>query len=162
MVLIIGILASVALPQYQKAVQKARAVEILANVNALTKSAELYLLRGDKETIGHDAAEVPITGCVFPGDDIIHRYCYTNKAYYAFWCENGNRCHLEANHVEGCIVNGALDRSKCNWNHEWTISRGWVDGQKVRNECYTELTDTGRVICKNLESQGFEYMDRGS
>ena len=50
-VLIIGILASVALPQYTKAVEKARAAEIISNVNALTKSAEMYLLSGNTDTI---------------------------------------------------------------------------------------------------------------
>lgn len=45
-VLIIGILAAVALPQYQKAVWKARFSEVDATINALDKQVELFRLDG--------------------------------------------------------------------------------------------------------------------
>ncbi len=43
-VLIIGILAAVAVPQYQKAVKKARLTEWITTVNTLTKAADIWLL----------------------------------------------------------------------------------------------------------------------
>ena len=43
-VLIIGILAAVALPQYNKAVEKARIAEALTIVNSVQKGIDLYLL----------------------------------------------------------------------------------------------------------------------
>ena len=43
-VLIIGILAAVALPQYQLAVEKARATEAIANLKTVADAAELYYL----------------------------------------------------------------------------------------------------------------------
>ena len=43
-VLIIGILAAVALPQYQKAVHKAQGTEALAAADALSKAMEVYFL----------------------------------------------------------------------------------------------------------------------
>ena len=43
-VLIIGILAAVALPQYQKAVAKTKAVQGLATLNALVQAEEAYYL----------------------------------------------------------------------------------------------------------------------
>ena len=43
-VLIIGILAAVALPQYNKAVEKARAAEAIAVLNTLQKGIDMYLL----------------------------------------------------------------------------------------------------------------------
>ncbi len=43
-VLIIGILAAVALPQYQKTVEKARAAEAITVINAVQKGIDLYLL----------------------------------------------------------------------------------------------------------------------
>ncbi len=50
-VLIIGILAAVALPQYQKAVAKARAVDMASTLNAATKALELYALNNPAEDI---------------------------------------------------------------------------------------------------------------
>jgi len=43
-VLIIGILSSVALPQYQKAVMKARIVEAKTGLKAITEATQLYIL----------------------------------------------------------------------------------------------------------------------
>lgn len=43
-VLIIGILAAVALPQYKVAVEKAKALELISMVNAVHKAEELYYL----------------------------------------------------------------------------------------------------------------------
>ncbi len=43
-VLIIGMLAAVALPQYQKAVAKARAVDMVSTIDAAKKAVELYAL----------------------------------------------------------------------------------------------------------------------
>ena len=46
-VLIIGILASVALPQYNKAVMKARATEIKTFISSVEKAMDLWLLEHD-------------------------------------------------------------------------------------------------------------------
>ena len=50
-VLIIGILAAVAVPQYQKAVYKARAVEAVTTLDSLKKGMQLYMLSNNIEDI---------------------------------------------------------------------------------------------------------------
>lgn len=51
-VLIIGILAAVALPQYQKAVAKAESVEILQFIQSSKKALELHLLNNAPVSLG--------------------------------------------------------------------------------------------------------------
>lgn len=53
-VLIIGILAAVALPQYQFAVNKARYTELLTTLNAWEKQAQLAFLEGNLGEGGDD------------------------------------------------------------------------------------------------------------
>ena len=57
-VLIIGILAAVALPQYQKAVLKARSREAIANLKALAQAQTAYYLENGKYTT--DLSALPI------------------------------------------------------------------------------------------------------
>ena len=58
-VLIIGILAAVALPQYQKAVEKSRVSEMLINLKTISKGVEaVYLETGD---FTMDFTQLPIT-----------------------------------------------------------------------------------------------------
>ncbi len=59
-VLIIGILAAVAVPQYQKAVEKSRVVEARLMLNSIYKAYQLCILeRGTYESSGYD----PDWGC---------------------------------------------------------------------------------------------------
>lgn len=57
-VLIIGILAAVAVPQYQKAVKKARFAEVKTQINTLMRAIDMYIL---------EHGDVPIT---FSMDDL--------------------------------------------------------------------------------------------
>lgn len=68
-VLIIGILAAVALPQYNKAVLKARFAEIETNLHTLAQAQELYYLaHGEYATDIEDLdVEVPECKCL-PGE----------------------------------------------------------------------------------------------
>lgn len=50
-VLIIGILAAVALPQYNKAVAKARAMQMISIVTSYTKAMDLYVLQNGYKSI---------------------------------------------------------------------------------------------------------------
>ena len=58
-VLIIGILAAIALPQYNKAVQKARFAEALTHIHTLQQAVDSYRLEnGEPESIVEDLTEM--------------------------------------------------------------------------------------------------------
>ena len=64
-VLIIGILSSVALPQYQKAVEKSRISEAITLVSAIGKAEELYFMAN-----GEYARDIDKLDLDFPGERV--------------------------------------------------------------------------------------------
>ena len=61
-VLIIGILAAVALPQYQKAVDKTRFVETMQMGDALLKAEKIYYLANNTYTNQFDELDISLPG----------------------------------------------------------------------------------------------------
>ena len=111
-VLIIGILAAVALPQYQKAVEKAHITEAINTLNTLQKSIEIYLLEhgfpeegrtinflghGDSyDTIVDDVGlDINISGLKCTQDAELTGLCVSDWFYYAGYCRN-EACELWA------------------------------------------------------------------
>ncbi len=86
-VLIIGILAAVALPQYQKAVAKSRALEAIVMLRKIYQAQQVYFLANGKYT--DDLTQLDIT---IPAQQI-GRYAYANNARpseYSYGCSNGS------------------------------------------------------------------------
>ena len=76
-VLIIGILAAVALPQYQKATDKARFAEVITASKSLAQSIEMYYMVNNDYPYYWKQLDVEIQGCT-----------ETNTARYDLMCKN--------------------------------------------------------------------------
>lgn len=61
-VLIIGILASVALPQYENAVLKSRAAGLFANLKTLRQAVEVYYMANGKYPVSFSEIDVSFAG----------------------------------------------------------------------------------------------------
>ena len=147
-VLIIGILAAVALPQYTKAVEKARLAEILTNVDALDKAVKLYRLTGNEETVGLHDLDVELGGCK---DE--EYGCSTKNASYVFTCGQYYYCDLYVVRADGgCDINSSCDGAK------YIIYVAWTKSGEMGKACMP-MSDSkvGEYICKGLESQGYQY-----
>ncbi len=85
-VLIIGILAAVALPQYQKAVLKARAAEAVSMLKAIMQAQEIYYLANGTYTTDIDKldVEVPSSSIYAGGDYPENSYVYGCEANYCY------------------------------------------------------------------------------
>ena len=81
-VLIIGILAAIALPQYQKAVEKSKAVQGMTLVKSLAQAAQTYYLTNDTYPTTTDQLDISLSAAQkeeFYCDDIFYE---CNKAQW--------------------------------------------------------------------------------
>lgn len=60
-VLIIGILASIALPQYQKAVEKSKAMTMISLIKPIAQAAELYYINNGTAPTNFDTLDVSLS-----------------------------------------------------------------------------------------------------
>ena len=137
-VLIIGILAGVALPQYQKAVEKAKTAEVLINIAVMKGAAERYILANgypSEQIELKDFLDIEITGSEW----VDNEYAYFTKdfKYSADISSSGYYVEIYRDNIYAI--------------------RKQEDQESY--ECITQTNDMGRYICKYLESQGFEYSD---
>ncbi len=98
-VLIIGILAAVALPQYQKAVVKSRVASILPIVNTLRNAEDVYYLTNGNYTHAIQDLDVAIPCIETFEDDTYHPYWQCGDVFlvqvsdtgsYASYCPGHN------------------------------------------------------------------------
>lgn len=146
-VLIIGILSSIALPQYTTAVEKARATEAVMNIKTITDAADLFILENpaSSSTCFSDFGATALSGGTWSGGD------YTTKNF---------------TYDDLCIANGKgrIDIHRNTGEYSFWITNegdGVCDGREGKwcKVCVTQDTDLGRKICRGLESQGFTYLD---
>ena len=72
-VLIIGILAAVALPQYQTAVEKSRATEALALIKTIAQAQEVHFLANGEYTANLDELDIDVPGKNFAHNDMVRK-----------------------------------------------------------------------------------------
>ena len=100
-VLIIGILASIALPQYQKAVLKSRMAEVAIRVKAMEQAIDLYVLENDYPSSGKiDVAEAnpDWTGGLTKKEENCENSgaaCYGSKYAWYFTSCDSSACYVE-------------------------------------------------------------------
>ncbi len=97
-VLIIGILAAVALPQYQKAVAKARLTEALLAINTTKKQVDLYLL-----TYGRPGDPIHIGATSEIENSSINPTCSNDFCNIDFQQKNGGENLLYVLDVYNCL-----------------------------------------------------------
>ena len=130
-VLIIGILAAVALPQYKKAVLKSRLAQWDVSFDAGRKAIEMYLL----ENGGFPSSTVYLTGknsvssVEIPGNCTINNIdCFTSAGSVSIYCSSGS-CQM--------TLSGNL-------NADGTYGNKLLDGAQIRYQ-YTSAEDASFI-----------------
>ncbi|WP_428081022.1 pilin [Candidatus Avelusimicrobium alvi] len=153
-VLIIGILASVALPQYQKAVEKARATEALSITNSIVKAVETTMLSSgvygtDKIYAYPENWDISLSGGYWKDSGCCGPMYVTNNFLYLTKDDNTGATAFRCK--EKCT--GNLDEETL-----YSLFRCYPSSYDGEN-CLVCSADTeqGKDICKSLVSLGVEY-----
>ncbi len=152
-VLIIGILAGIALPQYEMAVEKAKATEALMNMRTIIGAVERNILvsgtdNGSYESYGNrNNWDIELTGGIWIDNDSFQymtdyfKYLPTDDGSGLFVVRCNGKCQKTSN---------AWD----NYLYELWGCYPSVDGD-CPFSCYAE-SNKGKKICKALEGLGVE------
>ena len=128
-VLIIGILAAVALPQYQKAVWKSRAAQIIPVVRALGQAEKVYFLANGTYTTNLDQLDLDFTRPTTFDE---------NKTYWTL-------------HLQNAITNQVVYAEINRWGDPHFYIRYNLTDDSL--ECVPEYSNPGgHSICKLLSS----------
>ena len=149
-VLIIGILSAIALPQYTAAVEKSRVTEALQNIATIEKQIDLYILENglpNTQTKYNDYAAVKLAGGYWDGNSYVTKnfeYSLVGTSMEVMRTPDRNNLlyTLYSDREPGA---GFLNNNNPtgNWYHT----------------CVTQLEEIGRKTCKQLEAQGWKYVD---
>ncbi len=148
-VLIIGILAAVALPQYQKAVNKARTTQFLAFLDAYQKALDLYILENGPQDIvfANSTGTFDNTLQIAYSADTLKEMMKEiggDGSVWSIWCqqpttEDNTVCQLE-------MVGGNLD---------FAI---WKTDTWAHGVCQA-YSDKGLALCVALKKKGIRCQD---
>ena len=154
-VLIVGILASVALPQYRKAIEKARLAEALNVTASLSRAADAYLLQNRREEgryllgEGKYLLDVDFSGSM----NCEENSCRSQHFWYEVYCDGVNL---------SCDVWGRSNKKHYSLhlsrfgNNDWERQCYYVESDGENNR----YTDGSKEICDSLQSQGWSsYRD---
>lgn len=150
-VLIIGILSSIALPQYRMAVEKARLAEALSIMGSIRSGVDSYVLANgytSKELIGNSGVTMDIDvegglNCPSSSD-----WCYGKYFGYDTWCySSGCTIRMMRGTMEDYEEDSYEYMLRAYKNAEgWSYTCENYSGGKI-----------GENICKNLLTQGWSY-----
>ena len=155
-VLIIGILAAVAVPQYQKAVEKARLTEVMTRIPAIEKAMDLYVLEHGYEDVaffGKNAgrADIDINAGLRDseiGTEVSKSDGFVYQAY----------CSTDGGNYSGI-------HNVCYWTITNEQESLWLEGERGEGSgwmhyCeYDENDSVATTLCKQLQAQDWGQGD---
>jgi len=148
-VLIIGILAAVALPQYKKAVAKSRLATVRPILASIKQAEEAYYIANGEYTYDWDVLGIDLSSCIQPRADTDIRQCGnffldplldSTPVVYAAYCPT----YIETTAMASRYA------SVCSNESDFTYTV-WFDHSEHPGEVTcTGRTALGRAVCSGL------------
>ena len=152
-VLIIGILAAVAVPQYQKAVEKARATEAITLMESIRKGIDAWRLsNGTQNTSLVGCSDADDGRCGLLDIDVesaltcAHGECHSQYFAYHSSCSSG-QCQIQSKRLQ----NGAQQFVLIWYSDSPGTWEKWC--------WYYDTPSYAKSICEGLEAQGWLASD---
>ncbi len=146
-VLIIGILAAIAVPQYQKAVVKSRLAAIKPVIAAIKNAEERYYLENGHYT----EATTSIADTLdidFPCSTVQDGSVLKCDNYFLIDTIQGSDQTIRAAYCPGYQTNLDLDEQSCWTNRDFTYTVYLDHSSTPGKSTCAALTDLGRAVCK--------------
>ncbi|MGB2578343.1 prepilin-type N-terminal cleavage/methylation domain-containing protein [Elusimicrobium simillimum] len=141
-VLIIGILAAIALPQYTKAVEKSRVTEALSNLKTIRDNSQMYVMAHgfpNPQLLDQDfanAVDIELTG--------------------GSWDSEGYYVTKNFKYQMGCFATGCESWALRAGDKYVLVSLISSSGE-IDNACYDYEDPAGVAICKQLVANGYRH-----
>ena len=141
-VLIIGILAAIALPQYTKAVEKSRATEAVMTISSLEKAIDIWKIANGtpsafKRLLSEGELDIELSCSEFDGDGC----CSTKNFRSCADCSPNGTCEIAIYRINSSIYYPLIASRDA--SGKWTRKCGYFD-------------EASKGVCKSLESQGWD------
>ena len=149
-VLIIGILSAIALPQYQKAVERTRVSEVLITLKSIQQN---YVIKSlEDPSFYQDTYDpkdfVELSGGIWGMDGETRIYC---RKHFVYYFEGVDISAFRSNDISAGNCSGYS-----NGLYQIGVE---VPPESTENKWCSVYTDQGYQICKWLEGQGFAFQD---
>jgi len=144
-VLIIGILAAVAVPQYEKAVMKSRYSTLMALTKAIADAEETYYLANGEYTNDFEALAIEPSGCTLSADKTTCTYPWGN-------------CHLRLYSGRVSCENTQTLKNAYVQYLSHGLNAGWG---RVCVAIGSTRTDKYGKLCENMKATFFQQSEWG-
>ena len=141
-VLIIGILAAVALPQYQKAVLKSRFSGVISNTATIAKALEIYYLANSTYPSSLQDIDISISGCTSSATYIS---CPNADYYYWHWEDSAGKTE---NFIAGLLKN-KLGLAYLQYTQG---GNSYIPSRAKQKYCWADSTNNAaNQICQSMQ-----------
>ena len=153
-VLIIGILAAVALPQYEKAVMKSRAINAIQTAEAVVKASEAYYLANGEYSSNFDNLDVSFNQCqsaVSGGSIVENTSVMKCDKHFMIDLLSSDGEKATQGDIRLVYCPGATDWNTCNKDADYIFIINFSVHPTAPNERTCEgKTDKGKAFCKTM------------